>query len=520
MAFTRRTHIVRVPMDDPPVAKGEKPSLYIDLEVLDAIAFRTEGNKEVILSLEAASASPFIVDDTGGGHEKKPSTPTQRSHMERVKGPNGKLDVEVVDSWAARDQRGEEWILDMQGSSEFDISDGTGDRSSTRKAHDEIVSVPFGKTKEEAGTDYLTIQRSDNIAFRRVRNEEVILSIPSCDDPKAVNVNFGRASTFTTPADYDPTDDSDDAVTPPLLSETKDGHNYVKPVKGADDFLTGDTKIKMGPLWWIRKVASSFYVYFRLSSDGSPPVISFPSGLVPLYDQTAVRLPPTSGNYILWYSNAVQSPPSSGPHQFDCPTIVPAISSLQDALTLLPDGFQKGLTFGGGRTSEVINQQGEFWPPYSPADHTDRASLTFGTLTEAQAYQAFISNDQTFSGSTDPLHPCPPFFMRDMGPHIDQLVGGEPATVWIRDVIVKMGMKLETQIGLTGETKACTGIVYSKVKPFSGQITPTILGTNGTFDSEATTNSGGHFTWTLTRDTDDPVPPRTTKLLLIDFAPF
>ena len=49
MSYTRRTHIVRVPLDNPPVA-GD-PEQYADVEVLDAIAFRVEGGKEVILSM-------------------------------------------------------------------------------------------------------------------------------------------------------------------------------------------------------------------------------------------------------------------------------------------------------------------------------------------------------------------------------------------------------------------------------------------------------------------------------------
>src|ERR1039458_2678607 len=101
--YTRRTHVVRISDPDatqPPDPKN--PGNYVDVEVLDAIAFRVDQNKEVILSMDAKKAVPYIIDDTGGDHAKKPGGATQRSHMKRVKSSDGKsaLDVEVVDCWA------------------------------------------------------------------------------------------------------------------------------------------------------------------------------------------------------------------------------------------------------------------------------------------------------------------------------------------------------------------------------------------------------------------------------------
>ena len=267
MAATRRTHIVRItdPDTPPDPANPSGQGNYIDVEVLDAIAFRTTGNKEVILSLDAKKSTPYIVDKTGGGHDKSPSKATQRTHMKRVQSSDGTsaIDVEIVDCWAATDQNGGSWVLDMQpgsggGGTAYNISDGSGDAKSTRRQHNEIISVPFGKTKADAKSSYVTSVRTDNIAFRKANGHEVILSCPSCDDTNAQGVDFKRADTYTTPQGYDPNDTSANAVKPPSLGDSGDQHNYVNFVKGDDgkslSILTQDEKIDMGPFWWIRNI--------------------------------------------------------------------------------------------------------------------------------------------------------------------------------------------------------------------------------------------------------------------------
>jgi hypothetical protein len=289
--YTRRTHIVRISDAKP----GEPPSKkYIDVEVLDAIAFRTANGKEVILNMDASKSDPLIVDETGGGHDKAPAEPTQRTHMKRITSrtdPAQKLDVEVMDVLAFRDQRGEEWILDMQattgeGPAIFDQTDNTGASASTRRVHDEIISKPNGKSKLDVLSDpavkYLTSQRCDAIAFRTVLGKEVIFSCPSNDDP---NSSDKRAPTFTTPTGYDPKDETSEAVIPPSLSVSGDKNNYISFVDGAAGFMTGAEKISMGPFWWIRKVASGggFIVVdwlfhgtmldFTVTLGGFPPIL-------------------------------------------------------------------------------------------------------------------------------------------------------------------------------------------------------------------------------------------------------
>lgn len=274
MSFTRRTHVVRV-HDDAPNGGGS----YIDVEVLDAIAFRIDGNKEVILNMDQKKAVPFIVDNTGGGHGKTPGGATQRTHMTRVTGqqnPTNMLDVEVADCCSFRDQNGEEWILDMQngsgdGANVFDATSGGGSAGATRRVHDEIVAPNMAK-KADAGANYLTSQRSDAIAFRKANGYEVIIKCPSCDDPNA-GVDFGRASTFVTPNGYDPADPT--SPEPPTLAESGDAHIYAAFVPAADGFLTDDAKIAMGPFWWVRKVTSGSILFveisYSLSSSSGPP---------------------------------------------------------------------------------------------------------------------------------------------------------------------------------------------------------------------------------------------------------
>jgi hypothetical protein len=280
--YTRRTHIVRVSLDATAPALGAQPSEFADIEVVDAIAFRTDNDEEVILDMTVSNAAPYIVDDTGGGHDKQPDADaTQRTNMKRITSkddPTQQLDVECMGVMAFRGQNDEEWILDMQattgdGPSIFDQTDNTGDSTATRRMHSEKLADPFIKKGDPDPTSYLTSQRCDAVAFRKVNSDEVIFSCPSNDDP---NGSDPRASTFVwSPTGYDPSDDSDAAVVPPSLADSGDAHNYVCAVKDASGFMTGDAKINMGPFWWIRKISDEGgYLWLHLVSNGALPTIS------------------------------------------------------------------------------------------------------------------------------------------------------------------------------------------------------------------------------------------------------
>lgn len=236
--FTRRTHIVRCPADP------ESPDdVYADVEVLDALAFRTDMGKELVLRFDKKDIDPYIVDNTGGGHGRTPSKGTRRSHMERVKTKDGLIDVEVLDVVSFRGPGGDEWILDFPSkkSSGFSKNGGSpGSAPFTRRMHKEKISDPFGESKPDR---YMTILRTDEIAFRTIGGKEMIIKMPSSDD------GGKRASTFvTSPKGYDPA--NEDGPKPPI---NKDKNVYVSFPKDGSPF-TGDEKISQGMLWWIRKI--------------------------------------------------------------------------------------------------------------------------------------------------------------------------------------------------------------------------------------------------------------------------
>lgn len=245
---TRRTHIVRISPDTPP------SETYIDIEVLDAISFRGENGKEMVLEVPAKDCEPFIVDETGGNHGREPAEPTRRSRMERISGNSNKLDIETLEAIGFVDQNGEEWILSLpkSGADPSNTTEGTGGPTSTRRTHNEKVYVPYGKK----GPDFITVERTDEMAFRTTNGQEVIIDCRSNDDP--FSSDRRADTTVWSPQGYDPA--NNDGPKPPINS---DPHNYVKFVRGFEsEFITNTEKIAMGPLWWIRKINHAGGVVF------------------------------------------------------------------------------------------------------------------------------------------------------------------------------------------------------------------------------------------------------------------
>lgn len=251
---TRRTHIVRCKDDS-------GGSDYFDLEVLDAVAFKTENGKEMVLNCPTDKAVPYIVDDTGGDHAKTPGDATRRSHMKRIKNPDDpkqEFDAEILDCIAFRGENGEEWILNLPAdkADPYNVTAGSGTSKSTRRTHEEKV---YPNRKDKTGADFLTVERCDMMAFRTINGKEMIIEMESHDD------GGKRADThIVSPAGYDP--DDENGPEPPANS---DEHNYIKFVKGASGIFTGAEKIDQGPLWWIRKVSSGsdfMILSFRFSA--------------------------------------------------------------------------------------------------------------------------------------------------------------------------------------------------------------------------------------------------------------
>lgn len=262
MPVTRRTHIVRV------TPKGN-PNIYVDFEVLDAIAFRRKNGEEMILSVEASKVVPYIKDDTGDNNAKTPSAKvaTRRSHMKRVTSSSDGtqfLDVEVLDVVAFRDHRGEQWILnnpdDKSKVYNTTTASGGSAHTATRRVHNEkVYSDPT-----DTSSPYMLVQRVDMMSFRNVRGEELIVEMPSSDDGSG----NGRATTHMTPPDYNP---GDSGVVPPANSDPEI-YCYIPPdsagvTTGTDN--DNDTVVACGPMWWprgINKKSGPWYWYIPVQT--------------------------------------------------------------------------------------------------------------------------------------------------------------------------------------------------------------------------------------------------------------
>jgi hypothetical protein len=260
---TRRTHIVRV------TSGGAKA----DVEVLDAIAFRNVRGEEMIIDFKSDNIDPVIIDDTGENNGKPgdSSTSTRRSHMQRI--TNEKtgafFDAEVLDIVACRDQNGQEWIVvnatndpdvAKAGANEFNATTGAGDTTATRRTHNEIIQAGFPAVDpgSKPSGSYLTVTRTDMVAFRNVRGEEMILKLPSSDDPN--DATNPRAATYVwSPTDpYDPTDPS--SATPPDNSDP----NIYLAVPDGGSLFTGDTPVSQGLLWWIRNIVGGDIIVVQI----------------------------------------------------------------------------------------------------------------------------------------------------------------------------------------------------------------------------------------------------------------
>ena len=225
--------------------------MYVDFEVIDAISFRHYQGYEVILNMNASKVVPYRTDNTGDGNQVWNTHATRRTHMQRVTSSSDSsqyLDIEVLDAIAFRDKRGEEWVLSMPSVNSpnvYNSTTGTGSRLSTRRVHNEkIYTDPTDTT-----SPYMLVQRCDTMSFRNVRGQELIIRMASSDDGSG----SGRASTYMTPADYDPTSD----VAPPTNS---DPSIYAFIAAGAAGVATGtdgdtDTVVACGPLWWPRGIS-------------------------------------------------------------------------------------------------------------------------------------------------------------------------------------------------------------------------------------------------------------------------
>jgi len=215
--FTRKTHVVRVksPFGG---AGASGAGAWVDIEVLDALAFKTTNGKVHIWKCPSSEAVPYIADESGDTPDWSTggANSTRGSHVEAYGGG----DIEVLDRIAFIDgQDGNRpWILDMPSAdaAPFCVTDGTGDPNSTRRTHLEVVNetTDTGGTGGVGGSfsgpnspggggsgsrQAFIVERVDMIGFTGADEKKLIVKMESHDDG-----NGARASTAMTPSTYDP----------------------------------------------------------------------------------------------------------------------------------------------------------------------------------------------------------------------------------------------------------------------------------------------------------------------------
>lgn len=260
---SRKTHMVRIVAPKAvPVPPGNKGPMYVDIEVLDCIAYKTTNGHVHVWDCQTHNVDPFIEDKTSdppnwatggetssrGSHAKafnQPSDGTQKQ-------PVSIFDYEVLDRIAFRDDESKIWILDhpQESSKAFNVTTGKGSKTSTRRTHLEQINATytsggtggvlgnrigaFGKDpntgKKNDGTigGCLVQERVDIVAFQGLNEKRLIINLESHDDqdPDSADPKKTRATTITDPPDYDPNNAK--GPKPPVLEVTQDLNKYIK----------------------------------------------------------------------------------------------------------------------------------------------------------------------------------------------------------------------------------------------------------------------------------------------------
>jgi hypothetical protein len=235
--YTRRTHIVRV------TAPGSGDQPYVDIEVLDAIAYQTTNGHVHVWKCPSLQADPYILDLTGDNPDwsKGGKTSTRGSHAHQVlTNPDDVttkvFDIEVLDRIAFRDDNGKIWVLDMpsEAAQPYCVTDGTGNKNSTRRTHLEVINGSRtssgasggggggGWVGPASGQPAMVVERVDMVGFTGADEKKLIIKMESHDDG-----NGARANTFCTPPGYDPNLPFGGVEIPDLIT-SKDPNFYFK----------------------------------------------------------------------------------------------------------------------------------------------------------------------------------------------------------------------------------------------------------------------------------------------------
>ncbi len=241
---TRRVHVVRI--------KDASGNNFVDVKVLDAIAFRGPSGAESLLDCTAGNANPYILDTTGDGNGKgDPSSCTRVSHMKRLTNPNNStqfLDVEILDAASFRGPNGAEMVLFMPDADATElVVDNTGNGlgndpgpDATRALH--VVRItqdtsdnPHSTVNDASDNQFLLVKRLDAIAFRGPNGAENLLYAPASDG------DDNEDDTTTYNGDGSPPDNTDPNVYakwPTLTSSS-------------GPWLGAGAPVSQGLLWWI-----------------------------------------------------------------------------------------------------------------------------------------------------------------------------------------------------------------------------------------------------------------------------
>lgn len=316
---TRKTHVVRI-------KHPTNEDIWVDIEVLDAVGFRTDNGKEMVLSVDAKKAKVNIKDDTGDGNARPGGAhATRRSHMKRITGSSDAtqlLDFEILDGVAFRDQNNDEWVLSHEDKGSLNVyntTTHTGSAKSTRRVHNEKV---YSDPKDKSSPSML-VERCDTMVFRGPNNKELVIKMPSYDDG-----NGARASTAMTPRDYDPAKNS----TPP---DNTDPGVYAFIPKSSNGCATGTTAVKCGPLWWpraINKKGGPWYWYVPTQTAMQYSIIFHPGKFKFNKNPSVSSWGGRVGYWELVYAPGVYFEDLTGEHVFFIPFQSFGFGSLEEAI--------------------------------------------------------------------------------------------------------------------------------------------------------------------------------------------
>jgi hypothetical protein len=334
---TRTIHVVRI-------TNPQTSSLFLDVAVLDKIAFQRGDGTEVVYDVSPTNVVPYIKDPTGDlGDVGDPNDCSRVSHLKRItygvgkngdayagnesNRPNYMFDAEVLDAFTLRTTRSmssedEESFIIPVDKAVITVTDNTGNglddspNSPTRAAH--ISELDVNSTpSDEGGTTgnpdglCIIIQKTDAIAVQSTNGIEALLYMPWSG------------------ADINDITQYDDNGDPP---ENADPNPYIVWPMGSVGPWTGnggvDTNapdpdfcpvVDQGPLWWIKN-ANPGPQWWMIRQDFEVTSITPPNPVGQPYETDGPDMPSIYGEPIPMYGPMLSTTfPSSWPEEPEDP---------------------------------------------------------------------------------------------------------------------------------------------------------------------------------------------------------